>query len=409
MTVYNTDSDEQEERNKAAQSSALRDVDSRSPRQDDGAVWRHTVDGTAYAPAPDALWRLAPTPIVANYSVLGLRLALYTNSPDIHRLMDDLFPKWPAGANASSELSLKTFLHDPQGNRHDAGSAPPIARMQREYLMISRGNSFGFADRVAGFATAFLESGITADGIRAQVDFLECLTLFLASRPRPVTLHAAAVIWKGRCILLTGVSGAGKSTLAYACYRRGLEIVAEDVVFAQPLDVVESVSPQGPLEDAGQGSTEAKSSSPYQEEGRGEVRLGPAGGPWIWGNAPYIHLMPGSERFFPEVAGMLPVRLFNGEAKLRIGIRERTDQVRSHTVWGVCSLARTAGPGSMILTADREHLRRSLTRFTGDPPFDQVITNTFASRLASGRAAHLVSGNDPAESVDLLQRWIESE
>jgi hypothetical protein len=247
----------------------------------------------------------------------------------------------------------------------------PLARMQEDYLVLSTAGSLGFADRTAGFASAFLTPEMAANGQRAQTYFLECLALFLACRERPVTLHAAAVALRGRCVLLTGISGAGKSTLAYACHRAGFQVLAEDVVFApEPRPETASI-----LE--------------------------------IHGHAPYLHLLPNTVRFFPELITLTGVRQFNGETKLRVKLSGDRAAAGRQTVWGVCSLSRTGGPGTALLPADPNYLRRALTNFEGEPPVNAAAMQRAADLLAQGRTAHLISGSAPGEAAEVLRRWME--
>jgi hypothetical protein len=336
-----------------------------------GSEWRYTQEGLAFLPPGDPLGRSARMPVTGRYSVLGVPLEMETNAPVFLALMDDLFREWnepwPHGGRV---LRLRVLLDEPAGHiPQDTGK--PAARMQEDYLMLSCAASLGFADRTAGFASAFLTPELAANGPRAQTYFLECLALFLACRERPVTLHAAAVVWRDRCVLLTGVSGAGKSTLAYACHRAGYQVLAEDVVFAP--------------------------------EPRPEIAPVLA----IHGHAPYLHLLPGSTRFFPELVTLTGIRQFNGETKLRVKLENDRAAKTHHAVWGVCSLSRTSGPGAALLPADGAYLRRSLTKFEGEPPVDAAAVKRAADMLAQGRTAHLVSGNDPGEAAETLKRWME--
>jgi HPr kinase/phosphorylase len=52
----------------------------------------------------------------------------------------------------------------------------------------------------------------------------------MADRGESVTLHASAVAFRGRGVLLLGPSGAGKSALALALIGRGAALVADDRV-----------------------------------------------------------------------------------------------------------------------------------------------------------------------------------
>ena len=333
-------------------------------------AWQQTSNGMDYLPAPDRLWRNASAPLVARYSLLGIELEVGTNAPALAELADEVFGQRIPGEPGVKPMRLRAFLHDVP---EDARASTTIMRIQNNCLHVVNGGSFGVADRPTNTATTFVTPAMLEDTLTTQVTFLECLAMFLVSQERPVTLHAAALIHNARCVLVTGIHGAGKSTLAYACLRAGFGLLAEDVVFA-----AEPAETQiGPLE--------------------------------IWGNPQFLHLMPNSTGFFPELATAHSVRQLNGERKMRIRVPALREDaaVPHHAVWGVCSLGRSCGPGAMLVPPDCSHIRHALTHFTGDPPVDRRAMDIAADRLLAGRAAHLVAGADPADAVDVLRRWME--
>ena len=69
------------------------------------------------------------------------------------------------------------------------------------------------------------------DEFRAAV--LEPLTLALISHFDRHPVHAAAIVHKGKALLLAGPGGAGKSTLAYAALRAGYHVLTDDVARIQ--------------------------------------------------------------------------------------------------------------------------------------------------------------------------------
>src|SRR5262245_42344102 len=117
-------------------------------------------EGLAFLPAPDALWRLAPAPLIARYRLLGVPLELATNAPALLEMADEVFGDRSL-ADASEEAEgthLRVFLHDAPEMPH----APTLMRMQGKCLLISSGGSLGFGDRPTGFGAAFLTPGLIA-------------------------------------------------------------------------------------------------------------------------------------------------------------------------------------------------------------------------------------------------------
>ncbi|HLV79596.1 MAG TPA: hypothetical protein VKT32_04915, partial [Chthonomonadaceae bacterium] len=242
-----------------------------------------------------------------------------------------------------------------------------IVRAGEQRLYLAVGRSHGYADRREGAGVARLTPALLAERSLAQDWFLESLALYLASHYRRATLHAACIAYRGCGALLTGCEGAGKSTLAYACVRAGCQLVAEDVVYADPDD--------------------------------------PA---WVWGHPRCIHLMPDSTALFPELAGAEKVPQLNGETKLAVRVQElRPDAALAHiAIRSVLSLSRYAGRRAMLSAADPNDLRAALTGFTGNAPLDRAAMQAAAARLASGCTAHLRAGSDPEATVATLLRWL---
>lgn len=328
-----------------------------------------TIAGYAYAPAPDQLWRNVPMPLGGRYDVLGVPLAVMSNAPVLAELAADSFGGWGPPATDRDALRLHLFLHQaPEGPRTAVRPAP-VFRAQGDYFVLAVGGSLGFADRAAGFACAYLTPALLDDRLFAQVGFVECLGLYLTTRYRRATLHAAGLVEGDRGILLTGHNGAGKSTLAYAAVRAGMRLLAEDVVY---------------LEESGQ---------PLR----------------AWGNPWHMHLLPDAVRFFPELASGTPTAQLNGETKLRL----RTDAIHSRApvtrtqVAGVLSLGRATGRDSRLRPADPDHVRRALTQFDQDMgPEDQAAMVAAAERLLAGPLAHLEVGTDLDAAVDMVRRWL---
>lgn len=327
------------------------------------------IAGFDYAPAPDQLWRNVPMPLASRYNVLGMPLTVLSNAPVLAELAEDSFGGWGEPAHDREALRLHLFLHHAPEPPRTGVRPAPVFRAQGDYFVLAVGGSLGFADRAAGFACAYLTPDLLDDRLFAQVGFVECLGLYLTTRYRRATLHAAGLVNGNRCVLLTGHNGAGKSTLAYAAVRSGMCLLAEDVVYLE--------ADRHPLE--------------------------------AWGNPWHLHLLPDAVRFFPELAAVAPVTQLNGEVKLRI----RTAAIHPHApvtraqVAGVLSVGRHTGSDSRLVAADPQHMRRALTQFDQDMgPEDQAAMLVAAERLLAGRTAHLQVGSRLDAAVDLLQRWL---
>lgn len=326
------------------------------------------IGGIAFLPSADPLGRTTPLPLQARYNVFGVPLLVATNAPRLQQLAQESFGHWgsPASSNGVPPLRLHLCVQDAHPPLPDE-SLRPVMRMQEQCFLIAAGQNLGFADHSNGFAAAFITPALLSQPDRVRSWFIECLGIYLACGKRRATLHAAAVAWNGRAILLTGADGAGKSTLAYACVRAGAQLLAEDMVCLAEED-------------------------------------GLLGG---WGDSRFLHLLPDAVRFFPELSDIPDAEQFNGDTKRRIHTAAlRQDAGISYCdIWGVCSLQQSGNPRSRLLGADPAHLRRVLTQFKGDPPLDQPAMQAAVDRLLHTRLAHLEVGTDLNHAVDTLHQW----
>ena len=125
------------------------------------------------------------------------------------------------------------------------------------------------ADLLSGQAFGFVTPEMAADEAFVRYAFVDSLAYsLLGARPADSSrFHAACVARGGRGVVLCGDAGAGKSTLAFACARRGYQALAEDALFLQ---------------------------------------VGADGGR-LWGMPWRLHLLPDSQRLFPNWPGRSPV------------------------------------------------------------------------------------------------------
>ncbi len=160
----------------------------------------------------------------------------------------------------------------------------------------------------AGFANGkyYLREGedlwrqATWDGIFATLRN-EVVVRLVRARPDLVWLHAGAVAWRGRAVLVSGRSGRGKSTVVTALGRLGWHFFSDDVTPWDPQAGMVWPFPQTPMFRVNPGREVPAEN--VAELGKVVADLGPAG----LGRAP----LPVSALIFPQyspaqAAGLLP-------------------------------------------------------------------------------------------------------
>jgi hypothetical protein len=212
-------------------------------------------------------------------------------------------------------------------------------------------------------AFGHLAPATVADMPLLQSRYLEAALGYLLECRGFVGVHAAAVARGGRGLLLRGRSGQGKTTLAYAAARRGLQAVAEDVVW---------------VETARQR--------------------------W-WGRPWTFHLLPDARQLFPELAGLKPERQLNDEMKLVVDLElvRRGSTAPSAAAGAVVLLERQRGRASALVALEPAAARRewdegSAARESEPPAYGGAV-----DRLLRHGAWKLRLGDDLEAALDLLE------
>jgi hypothetical protein len=226
------------------------------------------------------------------FALMGEQVWVESNHPAVMQAAQEAFGRFPPAAQPGGPpLLIRLFIEAPPG-----GGSPGFER-ERPQLSQPRYHSEGHlfsihlgahnlavADARQGFAFGYLTPEVAGVLPFLRVTFLEALALAMLGPARGyVAIHAAGVVKNGAALLLHAPAGTGKSTLAYACARRGFQILAEDAVHL---------------------STSAQPPRLY-------------GLPW------QLRLLPDAGRFFPELAGLRPNLQINGEWKLEIDLEAR--------------------------------------------------------------------------------------
>ncbi len=309
------------------------------------------------------------------YFPMGEPLLFQTNSRVLLQAADDAFGRFAQrSGEGSAPLVLRCFVHDgePDLERQYAVERPrPIYRTQGHlfYISAGAGNTVA-ADLTQGYAFGFLTPQIASDLAFVRYVFLQGMAFAMLSTARRfVGVHAACVVKEGVSFILQGSSGAGKSTTAFACARRGYQVLAEDGLL---------------------------------------IRMRPEGAR-LWGAPWKLHLLPESKRFFPELEHERPKLQINGEWKLELDL--------DALIPG--STTTDAGPG-LVLFLERE-LAPGATRIEPVPlaealdefhlvwPWSMGWTEEMEQQLADlleGKTYRLHVNGSPNQVVDLLDELV---
>ncbi|MCI0583227.1 MAG: hypothetical protein L0227_10120 [Chloroflexi bacterium] len=233
-----------------------------------------------------------PTPLVRRFGLFAEGLEVRTNDARILDAAELAFGRFDDPASGVP-LILRLVVSDPGGAA--GGGPPPDARDLRHdtagHLLTIGLGTVGRAvvDAERGFATGSVTAGVAGQPGLLRYAFVEAMALAMLTGGRGyVPIHASCVVRDGIGVILQAPAGTGKSTLALACARRGWGLLAEDVVFARPI--------------------------------QGEGRDGADGRLELWGMPWTQRLLPDAPRFFPELAAA-PARLqASGEHKLEVDL-----------------------------------------------------------------------------------------
>lgn len=208
--------------------------------------------------------------------VLGIRTAFRTNSPAVMQVIEEAFGAWkrlePGDIDRGAPATVRIVVHD--------GAGEPPGEIVHEQaaggrLLIRAHACGGISDPVRRDAAAYVSDALLADRAGFRYGMLEALTWALLTRFDRQPFHAAGLAADDAVLLLAGGSGTGKSTLAYAAARAGMDVLTDDIVFLQSTPRIRAWGARGP-----------------------------------------IRLLPEAAAHFAELAGLPPVRMYNGRMKV---------------------------------------------------------------------------------------------
>jgi len=180
----------------------------------------------------DPLGQHVPLPYRFDGGALGVGLRVETNDPAMLALAETAFGRFGRPENGQIDIKIEIVAQVSSGLPLDA----PSALLHRE-----RGTLYGAADERGSVVVADLEAGRAAAFVAGETPpevvrtvLLESPVWRMAAWRGLVALHAAAVVVRGRTLVLRGSGGSGKSTLVYAAARAGHAVLAEEVTWFDP-------------------------------------------------------------------------------------------------------------------------------------------------------------------------------
>jgi hypothetical protein len=170
-------------------------------------------------------------PEKALVALLGMKLAVYSNSVTIIRAAQELFTAWDADHGLPSgapELRIDLVIQ-PAADDVVSPSALVWRRHGATALAIY-GASLLTVQYDRGYGLAIIPPALVA-AEELCCDLLERLALELVSAWDRAPLRATLLVREGQALLLLGARGVGRSTLAEACMQAGFSVPADDAVY----------------------------------------------------------------------------------------------------------------------------------------------------------------------------------
>ena len=298
------------------------------------------------------------------FGLFGDSVIVQTNHPSIIDAAEVSFGRFEIPADADP-VTVRAFVDGKLG----ADRAGLVHRTDGHHYLVSSPGSAAVTDLRAATATSYIDAAGLADSARLRYTYIEgpALSMLVASRGYFV-LHASGVARNGVGIALHGPEGAGKTTLAVASARRGLDVFAEDGVFA---------------------------------------RAG-ADGLEFWGLPWVQRLVPDARELFPELSAIAAVRQPNLEMKLEVGLDHfypGRSVPRAHP-GAIVLLERNGGAGQGLVLLD-DAAKEGLVEVQWPWPTAWNERHDRAAALIDELPVYRLHVNGtPDEAVDLLEELL---
>jgi len=188
---------------------------------------KETIANNTPAPVFDAFHYGIDLPLKTTVHTLGFRTHLSTNSPDVIQTAEENWAGFPLLFEDKS-LEVRVAVSDDESAPCSTGLN---FRGQGHLLtLISDRDNFGICDLDKAFAFAWFSPATVRNHDFLRYFYLDTIPNLLLWHSHLTRVHASCVARAGRGVLLCGESGAGKSCLAFACARRGWELITDEAV-----------------------------------------------------------------------------------------------------------------------------------------------------------------------------------
>lgn len=183
----------------------------------------------------DPLRRFSATPLHCEANLMGRRIRLETNVPDVLKRVALLLKCNENASNAPSQFLWRIVVE--QGERADAIWPPMTAFSNNGTRYINLGQrSFIAVDHRSRQAVGVIPDYLAEDEAGFSSVFLASMFYLTAPALGLVAISAACVAREGRGLLIFGSPCSGKTTASYRSISLGLEFYADQALFMESKD-----------------------------------------------------------------------------------------------------------------------------------------------------------------------------